>query len=76
MPAVFFRPKRLAEAVFIGCNQTGGRRENMFRGAVIALEANDFRAGKIRFKAQDIIDLCSAPTVNRLVIIANNADII
>ena len=48
----------------------------MFRGAIIALEANDFRAREIRFKAQNIIDLSPAPSIDRLVIIADNADII
>ena len=76
MAAFIFRPKRFAKAVFIGCDEARGRRENVFRRAVIPFEANDLCAFEIFLKSKDIINLRTAPAVNGLVIIANHADII
>ncbi len=47
----------------------------MAGGAVIALEANDLGAGKIVIEAQDVVDLRTAPAIDRLVVIADAADV-
>src|SRR3954451_6157780 len=43
--------------------------------AVIALEPDHLRAGKILLKAQDVVDIGAAPAVDRLIIIADAADV-
>jgi len=55
----------------IGC---GG--EDMAGGAVIALEPDHLGAGKIVLEAQDVVDLGAAPAVDRLVVIADAADVL
>jgi hypothetical protein len=44
-------------------------------GAIIALEPDDLGAGKIVLKAQNVIDLRTAPAIDRLVVIADTADV-
>ena len=48
----------------------------MRRGAVILLQLDHFGFGKILFELQDIGDLRPAPAVDRLVVIADAADIL
>src|SRR6516165_11068857 len=55
----------------IGC---GG--EDMAGGAVIALEPDHLGAGKIVLEAQNVVDLGAAPAVDRLVVIADAADVL
>ncbi len=43
--------------------------------AIIALEANDFRAGEILLEAQDVVDFRAAPAVDRLIVVADAAEI-
>ena len=43
--------------------------------AVIALEADDHRAGKIVLEAQNVVDVGAAPAVDRLVVVADAAEI-
>ncbi len=52
-----------------------GGGEDMAGRAIIALEANDFRAGEILFEAQDVVDLRAAPAIDRLVVVADAADV-
>ena len=56
-------------------NQMGGRAENMLGRAVVSLELDDDRAGEVFFKAQDVVDFSAAPAVDRLVVIADAADV-
>ena len=48
----------------------------MAGGAVIAFEADDFCAGKIVIEAQDVVDLRAAPAIDRLVVVADAADVL
>ncbi len=44
--------------------------------AVIALQADDLRAGKVVLEAQDVVDLGAAPAIDRLVVVADAADVL
>ena len=70
-----FGAQRLAEPAFVVRDQMRGGGEDMTGGAVIALQPNDFRAGKIMVEAQDIVDLGTAPAIDLLVVIADAADV-
>ena len=69
-------PQRLAESVAVRRDQPRGRAQDVRGGAVVLLEPDDPRAGKILFEAQDIGDLRPAPRIDRLVVIADAADIL
>ena len=43
--------------------------------AVIAFEPDDLRAGEVVIEAQDVIDLGAAPAIDRLVVVADAADV-
>src|SRR5690348_4661977 len=74
--AVFvFSAQRLAETAFIMCDQVRGGSEDMPRRAVVALEPDHLGARKIMIEAEDVIDLGAAPTVDRLIVVADAADI-
>ncbi len=68
--------ERLAEAALIMRDEAGGGCENMAGRAVIALEPDDLRAGKILAEAQDVIDIGAAPAIDRLIVVADAADIV
>ena len=44
--------------------------------AVVALEADHVGAGKILLEAQDVVDLGAAPAIDRLVVVADAADVL
>src|SRR5262249_21325249 len=48
---------------------------NIFRRAVILLQANHFGLGKIVFEIENIADIRAAPAINRLVFVAHHAEI-
>src|SRR5437763_16984952 len=52
-----------------------GGGENVAGGAVIAFEADDLGAGEVVLEAQDVVDLGAAPAVDRLVVVADAADV-
>ena len=72
---LIFGPKGLPKPVLIGRDQAGRCAENMLRRAIVTLQLDDFRAGKVFFEAQDIIDFGSAPAIDGLVIIPDNTNI-
>src|SRR5215467_1190844 len=39
------------------------------------LEADDLGAGKVGFEAEDVVDLCAAPAIDRLIVVTDAADI-
>src|SRR5690606_3193149 len=67
--------QRLAQAGFIVGDEMRSGRENVGSRAVVAFELDDFRAGKVLFEAQDVVDLSAAPAIDRLVVVAHHADI-
>ena len=56
-------------------DQMRGGGEDVAGGAVIALEADHGGAGKVVLEAQDVVDLGAAPAVDRLVVVADAADV-
>ena len=69
-------PQILAEAVGVLGDQSVGGLENGAGGAVVLFELDDFGAGEILLEADHVLDFCAAPTIDRLVIIANNHQLI
>ena len=68
--------QRLAEAAFVVGDQVRGGGEDVAGGAVIALEPDNPGAGKVVLEAQDVVDLGAAPAIDRLVVIADAADVL
>src|SRR5208282_6936739 len=75
-PGLALRPQRLAEPALVVGDEVGGGGEDMARGAVVLLEADDARAREILLEAQDVADLGPAPAVDRLVVVAHAADVL
>ena len=75
LAGVLVGPQCLAKAAFIVGDQAGGRAEDVGRGAVVRLQPYDARAGEVLLEAQDVVDLRPAPAIDRLVVVANAADI-
>src|SRR5215213_7103061 len=71
-----FRAQGLAEAALILGDEPGCGGENMAGGAVIALQAYYGGAGKVVLEAQDVVDLCAAPAIDRLVVVADAAQVL
>ena len=68
--------KRLAEPVLVVGDEMRGGGEDVPRRAVVALEPHDGRAGKVLLEAQDVLDVGAAPAVDRLVVVADAADVV
>ena len=73
---VLLGPQRLAEPAGILRDQAGGGGEDVGGRAVILLEADDLRAREILLEAQDVGDLGAAPGIDRLVVVADAADVL
>ena len=67
--------QRLAEPAFVMGDQMRGGGENVPGRAVIALQPDHFGAGEIVLEAQDVVDLGAAPAIDRLVVVADAADV-
>ena len=67
--------QRLAQTSLVMGDQVRGGGEDVAGGAVVALQADDFGAGKIVLEAQDVVHLGAAPAVDRLIVIADAADV-
>ena len=67
--------QRLAEPALIVGDEMRGGAEDMRGGAVVALQPDDGGAGKILVEAQDVVDLGAAPAIDRLVVVADAADV-
>ena len=68
--------QRLAQTPAIVGDQVRGGGEDVAGGAVIALKPYNLRAGKIVLEAEDVIDLGAAPAVDRLIVVADHAQIL
>src|SRR6185369_8811078 len=68
-------PQRLAEAAGIVGDEAVGGGEDMACRAVILLEADDLRAGEVLLEAEDVGDLSTAPAVDRLIVVADAAEV-
>src|SRR6185312_8485675 len=67
--------QRLAEPALIVGDQMRGGGEDMAGGTIVALQPDHLGAGKIVFEAQDVVDLGAAPAVDRLVVVADAAEV-
>ena len=67
--------QRLAEPAFVMGDDVRRGGEDVAGRAVIALQPDHRSAGKIVLEAQDVVDLGAAPAVDRLVVIADAADV-
>ena len=70
-----FGAQRLAQPAFVVRDQVRGGGEYVAGAAVIAFEPDHLGAGEIVVEAQDVVDLRAAPAIDRLVVIADAADV-
>ena len=56
-------------------DEAGRGGEDVRGRAVILLEPDDLRAGEVLFEAQDVGDLGPAPGIDRLVVVADAAEV-
>src|SRR6185312_8096998 len=71
-----FGAQGLAEAALVVGDEVGGSREDMAGAAVVSFQPDDLGAGEVVIEAQDVVDLRPAPAVDRLVVIADAADVL
>src|SRR5947207_15845296 len=69
------RPQSLSQTAGIVSDEAVGGGEDVRCRAVILLEADGFCAREILFEAQDVGDLGAAPRIDRLVVVADAAEI-
>src|SRR6185369_16993390 len=72
---VGFGPQLLPLARLVVLHHGARRRQNVLGRAVILLQADRFSVGIVVLEIQDILDIGAAPAINRLVFIADYADI-
>ena len=68
--------ERLAEPALVVRDQVAGRGENVSGRAVVPLQPDHLGAGEVVLEAQDVVDLRAAPAVDRLVVVADAADVL
>ena len=66
----------LSEAVAVLGDEMRSGGENMGGRAIIALQPDHFGAGEILLETQDIVDVRAAPAIDRLVVVADAADVL
>ncbi len=69
------RAQSLAEPVLIVRDEVRGRAENMGVGAVVTFQPDHLGAREILLETQDVVDLRAAPAIDRLVVVADAAQI-
>ena len=62
-------------AVFVELDQVVGHVDDRARRPVVVFQANHFGIRPVFLKAQNVLDFGPTPTVNRLIIIANDTDV-
>src|SRR5260370_26381185 len=76
LASLALRTQRLAETAFVVGDEMGGCGKNMGGRAVVALQADHLGARKILLETQDVVDLGAAPAIDRLVVVADAADVL
>ena len=71
----FVGEQRLPQAAAIVGDQSRRHREDVPSRSIVSLEPDHLCAGKILFKAQDVFDIRAAPGVDRLIVVADTAQI-
>src|SRR6185437_2194082 len=59
----------------VGADGCVGDFENIGRRAIILLQAHHARVGKLALEVQDISDVRAAPSIDRLIVVADHDDI-
>ena len=67
--------QRLAEPALIVGDEMRGGGEDVPGRAIIALQPDHGGTGEVVLEAQDVVDLGAAPTIDRLVVVADAADV-
>src|SRR5581483_8245313 len=67
--------QRLAEPAFVVGDEMRGAGQDVPGRAVVSFEADDLGAGEVVLEAQDVVHFGAAPAIDRLVVIADAADI-
>ena len=67
--------QRLAEPALVVGDEVRRGGEDVAGGAIVAFQPDHRGAGKIVLEAQDVVDLGAAPAIDRLVVIADAADV-
>src|SRR6185437_12724851 len=67
--------QRLAEPAFVMGDQVRGSGQDVAGGAVVALQPDHGGAGEVVLETQNVVDLGAAPAVDRLVVVADAADV-
>src|SRR5262249_54434653 len=65
----------LAEPAFVEGDEMGCGGKDVSGGPIIALEPDHLRARKVVLEAKNVVDLGTAPAVDRLIVIADAADV-
>ena len=68
-------PQRLALAPRVARHHRAGGGEDGAGGAVVLLQADDHRVGIVALEVEDVADLGAAPAVDRLVVVADHAQV-
>ncbi len=76
LAALGLGPQRLAEPALVGLDQPRGGGEDVGGGAVVALQPHHLGAGEVALEAQDVVHLGAAPAVDRLVVVADAAEVL
>ena len=75
LAALGLGPQGLAQPALVGGDQARGGAEDVAGGAVVALQPDDLGAREVALEAQDVVHLGAAPAVDRLVVVADAADV-
>ena len=67
--------QRLAQPAFVMRDEVRGGGEDVAGATVVSLQPDDLGAGEVVIEAQDVVDLGPAPAVDRLVVVADAADV-
>ena len=76
LAALRLGPERLAKPPGIRCDQTRGGGQDVFGRPVVLFQPDHLGAGEVLFEAQDVADLGAAPAVDRLIVVADAADVL
>src|SRR3546814_14470441 len=68
-------PQGLAETALVVGDEAGGGGEDAAGRAVVALQPDHLGNGEIVLEAQDVADLGATPAVDRLVVVADAAEV-
>ena len=69
-------PQGLAQPALVGGDEASRGGEDMGGGAVVALQAHHLGAREIALEAQDVVHLGAAPAIDRLVVVADAAEVL